>query len=32
MLVRGIRGATTIDSNNQEEIIKRTKELLITLK
>jgi chorismate mutase len=32
MLVRGIRGATTIESNNQEEIIKRTKELLITLK
>ena len=32
MLVRGIRGATTVDSNSKEEIIKRTKELLITLK
>ena len=32
MLVRGIRGAITVDSNNKEEIIKRTKELLIFLK
>ncbi|MDD5015343.1 MAG: chorismate mutase [Atribacterota bacterium] len=32
MLVRGIRGAITVDSNNQEEIIKRTKELLVALK
>jgi chorismate mutase len=32
MLVRGIRGAITLDSNNQEEIIKRTKELLVTIK
>jgi len=32
MLVRGIRGATTVDSNSKEEIIEKTKELLITLK
>lgn len=32
MLVRGIRGAITADSNTKEEIIKRTKELLTTLK
>ncbi|HZK11317.1 MAG TPA: chorismate mutase [Atribacterota bacterium] len=32
MLVRGIRGAITVDSNNKEEIIKKTKELLVTLK
>jgi len=32
MLVRGIRGATTAESNTKEEIIKKTKELLITLK
>ena len=32
MLVRGIRGAITADSNTKEEIIKRTKELLISLK
>jgi len=32
MLVRGIRGAITVDSNNQEEIIKKTKELLVTIK
>ena len=32
MIVRGIRGAITVDINNQEEIIKRTKELLVTLK
>jgi len=32
MLVRGIRGAITVDYNNQEGIIKRTKELLVTLK
>ena len=31
MLVRGIRGAITVNSNNKEEIIKFTKELLITL-
>ena len=32
MLVRGIRGAITADSNSKEEIIEKTKELLITLK
>lgn len=32
MLVRGIRGAITADSNTKEEIIKKTKELLISLK
>jgi chorismate mutase len=32
MLVRGIRGATTVDSNSKEEIIEKTKELLIALK
>jgi len=32
MLVRGIRGAITSDSNNKEEIIEKTKELLTTLK
>ena len=32
MLVRGIRGATTAESNTKEEIIEKTKELLITLK
>lgn len=32
VLVRGIRGAITADSNTEEEIIKRTKELLTTLK
>ena len=32
MLVRGIRGAITVDSNIKEEIIKRTKKLLTTLK
>lgn len=32
MLVRGIRGAITVNSNTKEEIIERTKELLITLK
>ncbi len=32
MLVRGIRGAITVDSNTKEEIIKRTKKLLTTLK
>jgi len=32
MLVRGIRGAITADSNTKEEIIRRTKELLTTLK
>ena len=32
MLVRGIRGAITSDSNNTEEIIETTKELLTTLK
>ena len=31
MLVRGIRGATTVDSNTKEEIIKRTRKLLTTL-
>ncbi|MBA7545402.1 Chorismate mutase AroH [subsurface metagenome] len=31
MLVRGIRGAITVDSNTKEEIIEITKELLITL-
>src|SRR5665648_979745 len=32
MLVRGIRGATTAESNTKEEIIEKTKELLVTLK
>ena len=32
MLVRGIRGAITADSNTKEEIIEKTKELLTTLK
>ena len=32
MLVRGIRGAITANGNTIEEIIKRTKELLTTLK
>jgi len=32
MLVRGVRGAITVNSNTKEEIIKMTKELLITLK
>ena len=32
MLVRGIRGAITANSNTEEEIIKRTKELLISIK
>ena len=32
MLVRGIRGATTGDSNRKDEIINRTKELLTVLK
>jgi chorismate mutase len=32
MLVRGIRGAITVGSNTKEEIIEKTKELLITLK
>jgi chorismate mutase len=32
MLVRGIRGAITTDSNTKEEIIEKTKELLISLK
>jgi len=32
MLVRGIRGAVTADSNKKEEIIEKTKELLIALK
>ena len=32
LLVRGIRGAITAGSNTKEEIIKRTKELLTTLK
>jgi len=31
MLVRGIRGAITVDSNIKEEIIKITKELLVAL-
>jgi len=31
MLVRGIRGAITAESNTKEEIIEKTKELLITL-
>jgi len=31
MLVRGIRGAITVNNNTKEEIIKFTKELLITL-
>ena len=31
MLVRGIRGAVTVDSNKKEEIIEITKELLIVL-
>ena len=31
MLVRGIRGAITVNSNKKEEIIERTKELLIAL-
>ena len=32
MLVRGIRGAITAESNTKKEIIEKTKELLITLK
>ena len=32
MLVRGIRGAITAESNIKEEIIEKTKELLLTLK
>ena len=32
MIVRGIRGAITADSNIKEEIIEKTKELLIALK
>jgi len=32
MLVRGIRGAITAESNTKEEIIGKTKELLLTLK
>ena len=32
MLVRGIRGAITAENNSKEEIIEKTKELLITLK
>ena len=32
MLVRGIRGAITVDSNSKEEIIEKTKQLLTTLK
>ena len=32
MLVRGIRGAITVESNTKKEIIEKTKELLITLK
>ena len=32
MLVRGIRGAITAESNTKEEIIEKTKELLVTLK
>lgn len=32
MLVRGIRGAITVDSNTKKEIIEKTKELLIALK
>ena len=32
MLVRGIRGAITVNRNAKEEVIKRTKELLIALK
>ncbi|GAG19535.1 unnamed protein product, partial [marine sediment metagenome] len=31
MLVRGIRGAITVNSNTKEEIIEITKELLIAL-
>lgn len=32
MLVRGIRGAITVDSNTKKEIIEKTKKLLISLK
>jgi len=32
MLVRGIRGAITAESNTKEKIVKRTKELLTILK
>ena len=32
MLARGIRGAITVDSNTKKEILKRTEELLLTLK
>ena len=32
MLVRGIRGAITADGNTKQEIIEKTKELLIALK
>lgn len=31
MLVRGIRGATTVEGNSQEDILSRTKELLLAL-
>ena len=32
MLVRGIRGAITVEINTKEEIIEKAKELLVTLK
>jgi len=32
VLVRGIRGAITVNSNSKKEILKRTKELLLALK
>jgi chorismate mutase len=32
MLVRGIRGATTVDKNSKKEIIEKTKQLLTALK
>ena len=31
MMVRGIRGATTVDSNSREEILDATKELLASI-
>lgn len=32
MPIRGIRGATTVDSNTREEIVSATKELLLEIK
>ncbi|WP_078380179.1 chorismate mutase [Sutcliffiella halmapala] len=30
-MIRGVRGATTIDENTEQEIIKKTEELLLTM-